>query len=61
LKLYLYGYLNRIRLSRMLEREASRNLELIWLMKGLRPGYRTIAKFRRDNWAALKAVNRQLC
>jgi transposase len=59
LKLYLYGYLNRIRSSRMLEREAGRNLELIWLMKGLTPGYRTIAKFRRDNWAALKAVNRQ--
>lgn len=60
LKLYFYGYLNRIRSSRMLEREAGRNLELIWLLKGLTPGYRTIAKFRKDNWAALKAVNRQL-
>jgi transposase len=59
LKLYLYGYLNRLRSSRTLEREAGRNLELIWLMKGLTPGYRTIAKFRKDNWAALKAVNRQ--
>src|SRR5204863_5358662 len=58
LKLYLYGYLNRIRSSRRLEREAGRNLELIWLMKGLVPGYRTIAKFRKDNWAALKAANR---
>src|SRR5213596_1465829 len=45
LKLYLYGYLNRIRSSRRLEAEAGRNLELIWLMKHLVPGYRTIAKF----------------
>jgi transposase len=59
LKLYLYGYLNRIRSSRSLEREAGRNLELIWLMKHLVPGYRTIAKFRQDNWKALKAVNRE--
>jgi len=59
LKLYLYGYTNRIRSSRALEREAGRNLELIWLMKRLVPGYRTIAKFRRDNWQALKAVNRE--
>jgi transposase len=59
LKLYLYGYINRIRSSRSLEREAGRNLELIWLMKRLAPGYRTIAKFRKDNWAALKAANRE--
>jgi transposase len=59
LKLYLYGYLNRVRSSRGLEREAGRNLELIWLMKHLVPGYRTIAKFRQDNWLALKAVNRE--
>ena len=58
LKLYLYGYLNQVRSSRRLEREAGRNLELIWLLKGLTPGYRTIAKFRQENWAALKAVNR---
>jgi transposase len=58
LKLYLYGYLNRIRSSRGLEREAYRNLELIWLLGGLTPGYRTIANFRKDNWAALKAANR---
>jgi transposase len=58
LKLYLYGYLNQIRSSRRLEREASRNLELIWLLKNLRPGYRTIANFRKENWAALKAANR---
>ncbi len=58
LKLYLYGYLNQVRSSRRLEREAQRNLELIWLLKGLTPGYRTIANFRKDNWAALKAANR---
>jgi transposase len=58
LKLYLYGYLNQIRSSRRLEREACRNLELIWLLKNLQPGYRTIANFRKENWAALKAANR---
>jgi transposase len=58
LKLYLYGYINRVRSSRRLEQEAQRNLELIWLVKGLTPGYRTIANFRKDNWAALKAANR---
>ena len=59
LKLYLYGYINQIRSSRRLEREASRNMELIWLLKTLRPGYRTIANFRKENWQALKATNRQ--
>jgi len=58
LKLYLYGYINQIRSSRRLEREACRNLELIWLLKNLRPGYRTIANFRKENWEALKATNR---
>jgi transposase len=58
LKLYLYGYINQVRSSRRLEREACRNLELIWLLKNLKPGYRTIAKFRKENWEALKAVNR---
>ena len=58
LKLYLYGYVNQIRSSRRLEREAGRNLELIWLLKNLKPGYRTIANFRKENWAALKAANR---
>ena len=58
LKLYLYGYINQIRSSRRLEREAGRNLELIWLLKNLRPGYRTIANFRKENWEALKATNR---
>ncbi|QOZ52769.1 IS1182 family transposase [Bradyrhizobium sp. CCBAU 53338] len=58
LKLYLYGYINQVRSSRRLEREAGRNLELIWLLKGLKPGYRTIANFRKENWKALKATNR---
>jgi transposase len=58
LKLYLYGYINQVRSSRRLEREAGRNLELIWLLKNLKPGYRTIANFRKENWEALKAANR---
>lgn len=58
LKLYLYGYLHRIRSSRGLEQEARRNVELMWLVKRLAPGYRTIAGFRKDNWAAFKAANR---
>jgi transposase len=58
LKLYLYGYINHVRSSRRLEREAGRNLELIWLLKNLKPGYRTIANFRKENWSALKAANR---
>lgn len=58
LKAYLYGYLNRVRSSRRLEQETQRNLELMWLLKGLTPGYRTIANFRQNNWAALKATNR---
>src|ERR1700737_4071310 len=58
LKLYLYGYINQIRSSRRLEREACRNLELIWLLKNLQPGYRTIANFRKENWAALRGANR---
>jgi transposase len=58
LKLYLYGYINQVRSSRRLEREACCNLELIWLLKNLKPGYRTIANFRKENWEALKAVNR---
>src|SRR3984957_6836107 len=58
LRLYLYAYINQVRSSRGLEREACRNLELIWLLKNLRPGYRTIANFRKENWRALKATNR---
>jgi transposase len=59
LKLYIYGYLNRIRSSRCLEREGQRNLEVMWLLKGMQPKYRTIGDFRKENWAALKAANRQ--
>ncbi|MDQ0836529.1 hypothetical protein QFZ54_000313 [Sphingomonas faeni] len=58
LKLYLYGYLNRVRSSRRLEAEAVRNLEVIWLVRGLRPDFKTIADFRRDNRSAFKAVFR---
>ena len=58
LKLYIYGYTNRIRSSRLLEQEACRNVELIWLLRNLKPGYRTIANFRKENWEALKAANR---
>src|SRR4051794_36180288 len=49
LKLYIYGYLNRIPSSRRLEREAQRNLELMWLLGRLAPDFKTIADFRRDN------------
>jgi transposase len=59
LKLYLYGYLNQIRSSRRLEREAGRNVELMWLLRGLAPGYRTIANFRAENAGPLKAANRE--
>lgn len=52
--LYLYGYLNGIRSSRKLEREAHRNIELVWLLKKLRPDFKTIADFRKDNKQALK-------
>jgi transposase len=56
LRLYLYGYSNRIRQSRALEREASRNVELMWLLKRLTPDFKTIADFRRENAKALIAV-----
>src|ERR1700732_4977832 len=58
LKLSLHGYINKVRSSRRRGREACRNLELIWLLRNLKPGYRTIANFRKENWEALKAVNR---
>jgi len=47
-----------VRSSRRLEREAQRNVELMWLLRGLAPGYRTIANFRKDNATGLKAANR---
>jgi transposase len=58
LKLYVYGYLNRVRSSRLLEREAGRNVELIWLLKKLSPDFKTIADFRKDNLEPLKQVCR---
>ena len=59
LKLYLYGYLNRVRSSRRLEAETHRNVEVIWLLRHLRPDFKTIADFRRDNGKAFRAVFRQ--
>ena len=56
LKIYVYGYLNRIQSSRRLEREAQRNLELIWLTGKLAPDFKTIADFRRDNGPAIRNV-----
>jgi transposase len=59
LKLYIYGYLNRVRSSRRLELECHRNIEVIWLLRALEPDFKTIADFRRDNRAAFRAVFRQ--
>ncbi len=59
LKLYIYGYLNRIQSSRRLERESQRNLELIWLTGRLTPDFKTIADFRKDNGAAIRRVCRE--
>lgn len=56
LKLYLYGYFNGIRSSRKLETECNRNIELMWLIQELRPDYRTIADFRKDNISLLKNI-----
>jgi len=58
LKLYLYGYLNRTRSSRQLEKECIRNLEVIWLLKGLVPDHNTIANFRKNNPKAIEKVFR---
>ena len=58
LKLYIYGYLNRIRSSRRLEAETHRNLEVIWLLRRLQPDFKTIADFRRDNRRAFRQVFR---
>jgi len=59
LRLYLYGYLHRIRSSRRLEQETHRNVELMWLVRRLTPDFKTIADFRRDHAAALKGVGRE--
>jgi len=59
LKIYIYGYLNRVQSSRRLEREAQRNVELMWLTGRLSPDFKTIADFRKDNGDAIKSVCRQ--
>src|SRR3984957_20125313 len=59
LELYIYGYLNRVRASRRMEAEGHRNIEVIWLLGTLKPDFKTIADFRRDNRAAFRAVFRQ--
>src|SRR6202140_329421 len=59
LKIYLYGYLNRIQSSRRLERETQRNVELMWLTGRLTPDFKTIANFRKDNGPAIRGACRQ--
>jgi transposase len=59
LKLYIYGYLNRVRSSRRLEAETHRNIEVIWLLRHLKPDFKTIADFRRINHKAFRPVFRQ--
>ena len=59
LKLYIYGYLNRIQSSRRLEKESQRNVELMWLTGRLMPDFKTIASFRKDNGKAIRNVCRQ--
>jgi transposase len=59
LKIYIYGYLNRIHSTRRLEREAQRNIELMWLVNRLAPDFKTIADFRRDNGAGIRNVCKQ--
>jgi transposase len=56
LKLYIYGYLNRVQSSRRLEREAGRNVEVMWLTGRLIPDHKTIADFRKDSGGAIKRV-----
>jgi len=59
LKLYIYGYLNRVRSSRQLEKKCKRNIETRWLLKCLKPDHNTISNFRRDNPKAIKKVFRE--
>ena len=58
LKLYIYCYLNKVRSSRDFEKECKRNIEVMWLLKGLQPDHNTISNFRRDNKGAIKKVFR---
>jgi transposase len=59
LKIYVYGYLNQVHSSRRLEREAQRNVELMWLTGRLAPDFKTIADFRKDNGEAIRLVCRE--
>src|SRR5436190_2365744 len=59
LKIYIYGYLNRVPSSRRLERECQRNIELVWLTGRLAPDFKTIADFRKDNGEAIRNVCRE--
>jgi transposase len=59
LKIYIYGYLNRVQSSRRLERETQRNVELIWLTGRLTPDFKTITDFRKDNGKAIRRVCRE--
>jgi transposase len=59
LKIYIYGYLNRIQSSQRLEKETQRNVELMWLEERLMPDFKTIARFRKDNGKAIRSVCRQ--
>src|ERR1700688_5326410 len=59
LKLYVYGYLNRVRSSRRLEAETHRNIEVIWLLRHLKPDFKTIGDFLRDNSKPLRPILRQ--
>ena len=60
LKLYTYGYMNKVRSSRRLEAETKRNVEVMWLMEKLTPDHKTISRFRKDNASALKNVFRAI-
>jgi transposase len=59
LKLYIYGYMNKVRSSRDLEKECNRNIEVMWLINNLKPDHNTISNFRRDNPKAIKKVFRE--
>ena len=59
LRIYIYGYLNQVQSSRRLEREAQRNVELMWLTGRLAPDFKTIADFRKDNGEAIRSVCRE--
>ena len=61
LKIYVYGYLNRVQSSRRLERECQRNVEMMWLTGCLAPDFKTIADFRKDNGPAIRKVCREPC